>query len=281
MAGASMKDIKLRIRSVESTKQITSAMQLVAGSKLRRARQRMEDTRPYMNAAREVIADIAAHKDVISPFFRKQESAARCVVVIAGDRGLAGHYNAAVFNLADGLIGDDTQVLPIGKKAVDRYARRGAKLVSDVYLKVERVSSYDCRNMAERLIECFLHGDYGEVTLVATTFESAMTQTAFTTTLLPVTPAEFEPSEKPRTQLLMEPGPAALLNAVMPDYLAGVLYGAACDAVACEMAARRNAMDSATKNAEQMISDLSLSYNRARQGSITQEITEIVAGAEQ
>ena len=98
---------------------------------------------------------------------------------------------------------------------------------------------------------------------------------------LPVTPAEFERGQGPRTQLLMEPGPAALLKAVMPDYLAGVLYGAVCDAVACEMAARRNAMDSATKNAEQMISDLSLSYNRARQGSITQEITEIVAGAEQ
>ena len=280
MAGASMKDIKLRIRSVESTKQITAAMQLVAGSKLRRARQRMEDTRPYMIAAREVIADIAAHKDVISPFFRRQDNPARCVVVIAGDRGLAGHYNAAVFNVADELIGPDTHVLPIGKKAVDRYTRRGAKLVSGDYIKAERVSPYDCRTMASSLIEGFLRGDYGAVTLVGTAFVSAMTQNAFATDLLPVTPEALEHGEKPHSQMLMEPGPAALLKAVMPDYLAGCLYGAVCDAFACEMAARRNAMDSATKNAEQMINDLSLSYNRARQGSITQEITEIVAGAE-
>ena len=280
MAGASMKDIKLRIRSVESTKQITSAMQLVAGSKLRRARQRMEDTRPYMNAAREVIADIAAHKDVISPFFRKQESEARCVVVIAGDRGLAGHYNAAVFKLADELIGPDTRVLPVGKKAVDRYSRRGAKLVSADYVKAEHVSAPDCRTMAEKLIEGFTAGEFGRVTLVGTTFVSAMTQDAQVTELLPVTPDELGDAPKPRTQMLMEPAPAALLRAVMPDYLAGCLYGAVCDAIACEMASRRNAMDSATKNAEQMINDLSLHYNRARQSSITQEITEIVAGAE-
>ena len=139
----------------------------------------------------------------------------------------------------------------------------------------------DCRAMAERLIEGFLTGDYGEVTLIGTTFVSAMTQDAQVTELLPVTPDELGDAPKPRTQMLMEPAPAALLRAVMPDYLAGCLYGAVCDAVACEMASRRNAMDSATKNAEQMINDLSLSYNRARQGSITQEITEIVAGAEQ
>ncbi|MBR4728498.1 MAG: ATP synthase F1 subunit gamma [Clostridia bacterium] len=280
MAGASMKDIKLRIRSVESTKQITSAMQLVAGSKLRRARQRMENTRPYMTAAREVIEDVAAHRDVISPFFRRQANETRCVVVIAGDRGLAGHYNAAVFKLADELIGPDTRVLPIGKKAVDRYARRGANLVCADYVKAEHITAPDCRAMAVRLIEGFLGGEFGCVSLVGTTFVSAMTQDAQVTELLPVTLDEPGGRERPRGQMLMEPGPGALLKAVMPDYLAGCLYGAVCDAIACEMASRRNAMDSATKNAEQMINDLSLHYNRARQSSITQEITEIVAGAE-
>ena len=202
----------------------------------------------------------------------------RCLVVIAGDRGLAGHYNAAVFKLADELIGADTRVLPIGKKAVDRYSRRGAKLVSAEYVKAEHVTAVDCRDMAGKLIEGFLAGEYGEVTLVGTTFVSAMTQDAQVSGLLPVTPDEA--AEKPRGQMLMEPGGEALLRAVMPDYLAGCLYSAVCDAIACEMASRRNAMDSATKNAEQMINDLSLNYNRARQSSITQEITEIVAGAE-
>ena len=279
MAGASMKDIKLRIRSVESTKQITSAMQLVAGSKLRRARQRMEDTRPYMNAARQVINDLAAHQEIQSPFFAEGKSERQCVVVIAGDRGLAGHYNAAVFKLADEFVSGGAVVLPIGKKAVDRYVRRNAEVLSDCFLKVEHVSSEDCRTMASLLIDGFLHGQFGKVTLIDTTFVSAMTQDAQTVPLLPIERRTAETGI--HTQVIMEPGPGALLASVMPDYLTGCLYGAVCDAVACEMAARRNAMDSATKNAEQMIADLSLHYNRARQGSITQEITEIVAGAEQ
>ncbi len=169
-------------------------------------------------------------------------------------------------------------LLPVGKKAVDRYTHRGANVLTDRYARAEYVSPADCRDMASLLIDGFLEGRFGEVTVVSTTFVSSMTQDARTMRLLPVEP--FEAAEKPRGQMLMEPGPEQLLRAVMPDYLAGCLYGAVCDAVACEQAARRNAMDSATKNAEQMISDLSLHYNRARQGSITQEITEIVAGAE-
>lgn len=278
MAGASMKDIKLRIRSVESTKQITSAMQLVAGSKLRRARQRMEDTRPYMKSIQQIVDDIASHRDVESPFFNEPADDKACIVVIAGDRGLAGHYNAAVFKIADELINSDCVVLPIGKKAVDRYTHRGATILSGKYIKAEYVTSSDCREMAELLIQEYLAGRFSRVMLIDTTFVSAMTQNAQTTELLPIKRVE---QASHHSQMIMEPAPEQLLDAVMPDYLTGCLYGAVCDAVACEMASRRNAMDSATKNADQMIADLSLHYNRARQGSITQEITEIVAGAEQ
>ena len=276
MAGSAMKDIKLRIRSVESTRQITSAMQLVAGSKLRRARLRMEGTRPYMIAAQEVIASIAAHNDVQSPFFRPGEGKT-CAVVIAGDRGLAGHYNAAVFKIADELTAQGACVLPIGKKAVERYQHRASEIVTTDYIKVEHVTPADCREIARILIDGFLEGRFGKVLIVSTTFVSAMTQETVTGTLLPIDPTV---TERPHSQMLMEPSADELLKTVMPDYLAGVLYGKVSDAVACEMSARRNAMDSATKNADQMISDLSLKYNRARQGSITQEITEIVAGAE-
>lgn len=278
MAGASMKDIKLRIRSVESTKQITSAMQLVASSKLRRVRQRMEDTRPYMAAVRQVIADIAAHRDIESPFFDGISSDKVCLVVIAGDRGLAGHYNAAVFKLADEMMDESCIVLPVGKKAVDRYAHRGVELLSREYIKAEHVTADDSRKMACLLIEGYLAGRFGRVVLIDTTFVSVMTQEAQTMQLLPVLRGE---DTAQHSQMIMEPKPEKLLEAVMPDYLTGCLYGAVCDAVASEMASRRNAMDSATKNADQMIADLSLHYNRARQGSITQEITEIVAGAEQ
>lgn len=278
MAGASMKDIKLRIRSVESTKQITSAMQLVASSKLRRARQRMEDTRPYMQAAKDVIADIASHRlDMSSPFFREAKDGKKCVVLIAGDRGLAGHYNAAVFKMADDMMNAGDSMLPIGKKALDRCMRKGIPMLSSDYGRTEQVTSAQCRDMARLLIDGYLSGQFGEVVLVYTTFVSSMTQDARQLQLLPVVPEKRE--GVPR-QMIMEPSPAQLLKLVMPDYLAGCLYAAVCDAFASEMASRRNAMDSATKNAEQMISDLSLHYNRARQGSITQEITEIVAGAE-
>ena len=279
MAGSTMKDIKLRIRSVESTKQITNAMQLVASSKIRKARQRMEQTRPYMRISQQVIADIASHNlDEQPPFFCEQAGEEKCVVVIAGDRGLAGHYNAAVFKLADELIDEKTWVLPVGKKALDRYTHRGCRLLSDKYARTEQVKGTECREMADLLIERFLSGQCAKVTLVSTTLLSALVQDAVVTTLLPVTP---DSDAKRASQMIMEPDPATILAAVMPDYLAGQLYAAVCDAFASEVSARRNAMDSATKNAQKMIDELSLHYNRARQSSITQEITEIVAGAEE
>ena len=279
MAGSTMKDIKLRIRSVESTKQITNAMQLVASSKIRRARQRMEQTRPYMRISQQVIADIASHNlDEQPPFFCEQAGEEKCVVVIAGDRGLAGHYNAAVFKLADELIDEKTWVLPVGKKALDRYTHRGCRLLSDKYARTEQVKGTECREMADLLIERFLSGQCAKVTLVSTTLLSALVQDAVVTTLLPVTP---DSDAKHASQMIMEPDPATILATVMPDYLAGQLYAAVCDAFASEVSARRNAMDSATKNAQKMIDELSLHYNRARQSSITQEITEIVAGAEE
>lgn len=279
MAGSTMKDIKLRIRSVESTKQITNAMQLVASSKIRKARQRMEQTRPYMRISQQVIADIASHNlDEQPPFFCEQAGEEKCVVVIAGDRGLAGHYNAAVFKLADELIDEKTWVLPVGKKALDRYTHRGCRLLSDKYARTEQVKGTECREMADLLIERFLSGQCAKVTLVSTTLLSALVQDAVVTTLLPVTP---DSDAKHASQMIMEPDPVTILAAVMPDYLAGQLYAAVCDAFASEVSARRNAMDSATKNAQKMIDELSLHYNRARQSSITQEITEIVAGAEE
>ena len=279
MAGSTMKDIKLRIRSVESTKLITNAMQLVASSKIRKARQRMEQTRPYMRISQQVIADIASHNlDEQPPFFCEQAGEEKCVVVIAGDRGLAGHYNAAVFKLADELIDEKTWVLPVGKKALDRYTHRGCRLLSDKYARTEQVKGTECREMADLLIERFLSGQCAKVTLVSTTLLSALVQDAVVTTLLPVTP---DSDAKHASQMIMEPDPATILAAVIPDYLAGQLYAAVCDAFASEVSARRNAMDSATKNAQKMIDELSLHYNRARQSSITQEITEIVAGAEE
>ena len=278
MAGASMKDIKLRIRSVENTMQITKAMQLVASSKLRGARRRMEDSRPYLETARQVISEIAAHNTgSVSAFLTPREVKRRCVVVIAGDRGLAGSYNANVFKAAGELFNVETCVLPIGRKAKERYVRGDCRLIDSDIQKVDGLTAKQCEPVARELMRGFKAGEYDEVCLVYTTFVSVLTQKPRVARLLPV---EHGESERMGRQMIFEPGVDALLNRFLPEYLAGAIYAAACDSVASEQAARRVAMDSATKNAGEMIEDLSLRYNRARQGSITQEITEIVAGSE-
>lgn len=279
MAGASMKDIKLRIHSVENTMQITKAMQLVASSKLRGARMRMESSRPYLQIARRAIEEIAAHNLGSQPvYLTRREVRRRLCIVIAGDRGLAGSYNANVFKAVEACREDaELIVMPVGRKARERYARGGVEVLASGIDKVEGLSPAQCEPLAHEAMRGFREGAYDEVCVVYTSFASVLTQNATTVRLLPV---EAESVEGVRRQMIVEPGVGALLEAFLPQYLAGILYAAACDSVASEQAARRVAMDSATKNAGKMIDDLSLRYNRARQGSITQEITEIVAGAE-
>lgn len=279
MAGASMKDIKLRIRSVENTMQITKAMQLVASSKLRGARRKMENSRPYLTTAREVIAEIAAHNTgAASAYLVGREVRRRCYVVIAGDRGLAGSYNINVFKTVDSHRGDvPFCALPVGRKARERYAHEGVTLVPNDVDKVDGLTVAQCEPLARELMRGFDAGEYDEVWIAYTSFVSVLTQRPQIAQLLPVS---CDPSVATGRQMLFEPGVDGLLNGFLPQYLAGVIYAATCDSVASEQAARRVAMDSASKNAGEMIEDLSLRYNRARQSSITQEITEIVAGAE-
>ena len=279
MAGASMKDIKLRIRSVESTMQITKAMQLVASSKLRNARARMEASRPYMKVARRAVWDIALHNTgAQSHYVIPREIRHRCYIVIAGDRGLAGSYNANMFKRIEWDSRDaNCCVIPIGRKARDYYARRGVPIITEVE-KVEGLSLEECAKIARHVLDSYDSGEYDEIVLAYTSFVSVLTQK---TKLKPLLPLDaHDAPERTGRQMLCEPDADALLKGFLPQYLAGLIYAAACDSFASEQAARRVAMDSATKNAGEMIEDLSLRYNRARQSSITQELTEIVAGAE-
>jgi len=282
MAGASMKDIKLRIKSVESTMQITKAMQLVATSKLRRAKERMENSKPFTAIAQEAISAAAARCDDASvPFVNPRPVKRRCYIVIAGDRGLAGGYNANVFKAVSAHAeGVDYCVLPMGRKAVERFHRYGIESLTDDYARVEGISVGCCYQLSNLLIDGFLTEKYDEVWIVYTSFLSMMSQEVKIDRLLPLEKPAADPS-RPPVDTIYELGPAETLEKVMPDFIAGRLYSALCDAFASEVSARRTAMDSATKNAGEMISDLRLKFNRARQGAITQEITEIVAGAEQ
>ena len=256
-----MKEIKLRIKSVESTMQITKAMELVASSKLRRAKERVEHSRPYFETLYETLFDIAATQDHFdSPYLAKRDTHRRLYIVIAGDRGLAGGYNANILKAVQAdAEGQEYEVLPIGKKAVELS-------VSDSF----EISKIVCQK--------FLEGEFDEIRLCFTQFVSMLTQTA---TVLQVLPFNAPTDAKKRQSLMLyEPDAATVFDTIIPEYLAGVVYGALCESVASEQGARRTAMDAATKNAGEMIEHLNLYYNRARQAAITQEITEIVAGAD-
>ena len=280
---ASMKDIKLRIHSVTSTMQITKAMELVASSKLRRAQDRIAKSRPYFETLYQALSEIAARDgDGASPYTRHREVKRVCWIVIAGDRGLAGGYNNNVLKMALAeMEGKDAVVLPIGKKAVEFFRRRNKPLLTEMYAEAADLSVSDCFSMARMLCSGFCEGEFDEIHIAFTTFVSLLSQQPSTLKLLPRTAQER--SEKPagsHQSMMYEPDSVTVYNAIVPEYLGGLVYGALCESVASELGARRTAMDSATKNAKEMIDDLNLKYNRARQGAITQEITEIVAGSQ-
>lgn len=282
---ANMKAVKLRMKSIQSTMQITKAMELVASSKLRKAKERADASRPYFQILHNTLAEIAAgNTDFSSLYTRAGANDKWCYVVIAGDRGLAGGYNANLFKeLERQAQGKEYEVLPVGKKAVEYFKRRKIKLVTEDFAEAGDISISDCFDIAKLLCRVFRAGTYGHIALCYTNFFSMLSQKPGVSSMLPF--EDFSSAKKDvrkiRSLILYEPDSESVFDAIVPEYLAGLLYGAMCESVASELAARRTAMDAATKNAGEMIEQLSLYYNRARQASITQEITEIVAGAEE
>ena len=280
MAGVSTKEIKNRIRSMESTKQITKAMEMVAASKLRRAQAQVLNSRPYFEVLYETIHEIAeANQDFSSPYLNPDPGPKNLYVVIAGDRGLAGGYNSNVFKLAmSQMEGKDAVALPIGKKAVDYFTAHNVAVTETALREAEDVSVSDCFTLAKNLCKEFAAGKIHRIHVVYTNFVSVLSQTPACLQLLPLERGQETPAGV-RQEMVYEPGSVEVFDAIVPEYLGGVLYGALCESRAAEQAARRTAMDSATQNADEMIADLSLQFNRARQAAITQEITEIVAGS--
>ena len=283
MAGASMKDIKLRIKSVESTMQITKAMELVASSKLRKAKERVERCRPYFNILHKTLTDIAQNNtEFTSPFVQSRPVKKVCYIIIAGDRGLAGGYNNNVFKTVVADMGDKAVcVLPIGKKAVEYCERRGYEILSKDYMIAEDVGINDCYEIARLLGKAFLAGQFDELYMGYTKFVSMLSQEPQIMKVLPLSREKKEgKASSSRMLTIYEPSSESVFNTIVPEYISGMVYGALSESWASELGARRSAMDAASKNAGEMIDNLSLKYNRARQGAITQEITEIVAGAE-
>ena len=278
MAGISTKEIKNRIRSMESTKQITKAMEMVATSKLRHAQNRVMNAKPYFEILYDTISNIVAqNSDLTSPYLIPRPVKKTAFVVIAGDRGLAGGYNSNILKLAySQMEGKEVCVLPIGRKAVDFCKSRNLPILTEQYTDAQAVTVGDCFSMAKQLCTGYLQGTYDEIGVSYTRFDSLLSQTPQTMSLLPLVAGEA-PAQT--ADILYEPDSMAVFDTIVPEYLGGILYGALCESRASEQAARRTAMDSATQNAEDMIADLSLKFNQARQAAITQEITEIVAGS--
>ena len=278
--GASLKQIKNRIKSVDGTRQITKAMELVSTLKLRRAKERAENVRPYHDVLAEAIVGLQAGVAEIPTVFALQREVKKtCYVVIGGDRGLAGGYNANLFRLAKSLFADKSFcVLPVGKKALEYYNRCGCEILSSAFEYSALVGVGDCVQMAELLCRGFADGSYDRVCVVYTKFNSMLSQTPVSEEILPL---DLEGvSGKNFTGSLIEGSADDLIAKIVPQYVSGILFAALCEATASEHGARRTAMNAANKNADEIIDSLMLNYNRARQAMITQEITEIVSGAE-
>ena len=276
MAGASMNEIKARIKSVESTMQITKAMELVATSKLRRAKEKAENTRPFYEVLGKAIDDVLASEEMCAtPWCQKRESGRTLYVVVAGDRGLAGGYNANVFRLMDALdTAKNAVVIPVGKKALEYYRHRQRTIISDEYEYVSTLGVSAAMGLGQEVCRGFIAGEYDRVVIVYTRFVSMLTQAPVYEQLLPL---EREAGAGvPDCDL----DPEEMLEKTVPYYVGGVIYSAITESLASEQGARRTAMNAANKNAAEMIDTLMLRYNRARQAIITQEITEIVSGAE-
>ena len=278
MAGTSMNDIKAHIKSVESTRQITKAMELVATSKLRRAKEKAERSRPYYKVLGEAIDALDNSGEVKESLWSKRTEGGKTLyIVIAGDRGLAGGYNANVFRVAEELSrGSDSVWLPIGKKSLEHVKHKGREIYSDSFEYASEQGVGDMLSLGQLVADGYKAGEFDRVVMIFTEFVSMMTQRVVYEELFPITRDASSGCSTMETDCDGQ----EMLDRIIPSYIGGILYSALCESLASESGARRAAMNSANKNAEEMIGTLMLKYNRARQAVITQEITEIVSGAE-
>jgi len=256
-------------------------MELVASSKLRKAKQRAEVAQPFFNALYETMCKIAEDSSFTSIFTKNNSSNCTLLVVIAGDRGLAGGFNSNILKAANSRALElqkqgTVKILPIGKKAVEYFEKRNFDILKSYQQIAEDITVYTANDIAEEIIEDFTSKTVSGVELFYTTFVSALTQQPQSLRILPV---DLDTNGKTNSATIYDPSPEAVFNGIIPKYLTGLIFAAAVDSFASEQAARRTAMESASDNAGEMIDNLSLIYNRARQSSITQEITEIVAGS--
>lgn len=281
---ASMRDIQRRRNSIASTQQITKAMKLVSTVKLQRTREKAEECKPYFNHMYATVTSMLARTGIVEhPYLKSGKSEKKGVIVISSNRGLAGGYNSNIVKmLTQGeLEGKEILIYNIGRKGHEALERKGYEIAED-YSEVINTPLYsDAVEISQRVLKDFEEEKIGEIYLVYTSFKNTVVHEPKLLKLLPVEFSDKELSDAERnTPMNYKPGEEEALDMIIPKYIASLLYGALNEAAASENGARMQAMDAATSNAEDMMESLELQYNRARQGSITQELTEIIAGAE-
>lgn len=278
MSASSMKTIKNRIKSISSTMQITKAMGLVAASKMSKAAERIERSKPYFDILTETLEDIAKDNKDFSSVYTQERQGRTCHIVIAGDRGLAGGYNNNLFKSLE--IAEEDIIFPIGKKVLEYFS--GKQIYTKVYAKAADIKISDCHAMGKLLAQSYEKGEFTRLKLSYTSYVNMLVQEPKTVSVLPIKVEHTKEGMRNinYSLIIYEPDAESAFSNIVPHYLSGMIYGAVTESVASELSARRNAMESASDNAAEMIDKLSLEYNRARQASITQELTEIISGAE-
>ncbi len=284
---ATMRDIKRRKESVSSTGQITKAMKLVATVKLQKAKNRAESSKPYFDQMYKTVSDILSKSGGIEhPYLSGNDSKKKAVIVITSNRGLAGGYNANVIKLItkdERFDADNTVIYAVGKKGAATFNRLGYDIKKDYSEAINDPLFSDAMEIGREILKGYEEGEYGEIYLAYTVFKNTVTHIPTLIKLIPIVGEvdESEPKSETDDLTLMnyEPEAEETLDMLIPKYVNSIIFGALVQAVASENGARMQAMDSATNNAEDMIADLTLKYNRARQSAITQELTEIIAGS--
>lgn len=285
---ASMRDIKRRRTSIQSTQQITKAMKLVSTAKLQKARSRAEDSKAYFNCMYQTMTSLLAKAGNLDhPYVKSNGCEKKAIVVVTSNRGLAGGYNSNIVRLITGsdFKKEDVRIYAVGGKGLELLKHRGYEVVADYSEIIEEPVYDDAKVVATRLLDDFAKGEIGEIYLAYTFFKNTVSHIPTLMKVLPVEAQEAEEGEEEAnavdkiTPMNFEPEEEEAVRLLVPKYISSILYGAFIEAVASENGARMQAMDSATSNADEMIEKLTLQYNRARQGSITQELTEIIAGA--
>lgn len=280
---ASMRDIKRRRDSIQSTGQITKAMKLVSTVKLQKVKSRAEKTKPYSDLMYETVSNILAKSGNINhKFLKPGKSDKKAIIVITSNRGLAGGYNSNITKLIinSTIPKDDVYIYAIGSKGREVLERKGYDIRADYSDVINEPLYTDAKQICDKLIDDYVKGEIGEIYLAYTSFKNTVVHVPKLIKLLPVdAEAVKEDSDADSTPMNYEPNDEEALNLIIPKYVCSLVYGALIEAVASENGARMQAMDNATSNAEEMIEDLSLKFNRARQASITQELTEIISGA--